>query len=529
MNNSATMSDETESTLELHEAEYEERFPLDNIQLINSSSPTPKISLSPITISVKDDSKSDITINDQDEKDEKDKFATESDFEIFAKQISSEVPLHRLVAVKRMLKSCHLWRSESIVSSIPHIAEVATDKEMVIRQATAEMLGPLSQYLYDTIQDKAHNIIINSILPMVTEMLKDSMEVRQCASISLIIISKLLNKKQIEQHIIIKIICTMSNEDNHDQKITSLKLLGNLAPIVQLEGCKNYLCNELIRLSNDYSFRVKKTAVQQYGSVCKQLTNIDAENNLLPIFLKLCKDSIWSVRKECAESILDISLSISNEQRIQLISVMETFLNDSSRWVRNAAYQILGKFISSLNSSQISPEFLKYFTSIPHLSSVTANADCTNHCAFNFPGVILTIGAKRWNELHETFSILCKKNIKCRKTLACSIHEIATILGQELSSEYLSATIEFFLQDDDEIREGIISNFSKILSVFDMNIRNDYTSMLWKLAQEPDSNWRFRLYLSQQLNDILKLYNIQLIKQEIVPLIFQLCQDRMAD
>ncbi len=43
--------------------------------------------------------------------------------------------------------------------------------------------------------------------------------------------------------------------------------------------------------------------MQQYGSICQQLTNTDAENLLLPIFLVLCGDSIWSVRKECADHL----------------------------------------------------------------------------------------------------------------------------------------------------------------------------------------------------------------------------------
>ena len=208
---------------------------------------------------------------------------------------------------------------------------------------------------------------------------------------------------------------------------------------------------------------------------------------------------------------------------------MEKFLNDSSRWVRNTAYEILGPFISSLESSQISVEFLKYFTSIPHLSSAEADADCTNHCAFNFPAVVLTVGKERWNELNDTYNILCRKTFKSRKTLACSIHEIASVLGQELTEKYLLNSIEFFLKDIDDIRQGIIKNLWKILKVFNQKLRIEYISILWELASESDVNWRFRLLLSQQLDEILYLYQKKIIKQQIIPLIFQLCQDRMAD
>ncbi len=54
---------------------------------------------------------------------------------------------------------------------------------------------------------------------------------------------------------------------------------------------------------------------------------------------------------------------------------MEKCLNDNSRWVRNTAYEILGPFISTLNSENITPDFLKYFTSIPHSLVLTEDGN----------------------------------------------------------------------------------------------------------------------------------------------------------
>eukprot|EP00484_Ammonia_sp_Unknown_P025917 CAMPEP_0197040808 /NCGR_PEP_ID=MMETSP1384-20130603/17458_1 /TAXON_ID=29189 /ORGANISM="Ammonia sp." /LENGTH=1050 /DNA_ID=CAMNT_0042471633 /DNA_START=91 /DNA_END=3243 /DNA_ORIENTATION=- len=511
-------------------------------------------------------------------------FSSESDFAIFIKQISSEIPLQRLVAVKRMIKSCHLWGEEAVLSVLPRVKQLSCDKEMVIRQAIAEVLGPFAKYLVETMsdnvyvhdnetnsnhdmsvngndesannvdkegsndnetkqenegdgkptnqaingQDRAYKVIVDELLPLIKEMLKDAMEVRQGAGSSLIIIAELLNKEQVYEHIL-KIVLHMAHDDSDDQKITALPLLGDLAPIVGSAVCKNYLSADLHALSQDNSFRVRKATVQYFGPICEQLGNTDAEECLLPIFLSLCSDSIWSVRKGCVESFVDVSSSISSASRIKLIPIMEKFLNDSSRWVRNTAYEVLGPFISSLSSEQISADFLKYFTSIPHLSSAEADADCTNHCAFNFPAVVLTVGKERWNELNDTYNILCRKTFKSRKTLACSIHEIANVLGEELTEKYLLNSIEFFLKDIDDIRQGIIKNLWKILKVFNNKLRVEYISILWELASESDVNWRFRLLLAQQLDEILYLYNKKIIKQQIIPLIFQLCQDRMAD
>jgi len=545
----------------------------------------------------------------EDVDDEQMAFCSESDFAIFIKQISSEIPLQRLVAVKRMIKSCHLWGEEAVLSVLPRVQQLSSDKEMVIRQAIAQVLGPTAKFLVETMSPfiyefaadhhpidfaavdrvhsatsssasspahkspnspspstspsdspnasasasahsttkaasatatasgrgqrvegkvRAHHVIITELLPLIKEMLKDAMEVRQGAGSSLIVIAELLNKEQVYEHIL-KIVLHMAHDDSDDHKITALPLLGDLAPIVGSAVCKNYLSADLHALSQDNSFRVRKATVQYFGPICEQLGAKDAEECLLPIFLALCSDSIWSVRKGCVESFVDVSSSISSSKRVSLIPIMEQFLNDSSRWVRNTAYEVLGPFIASLSSEQIESDLLKYFTSIPHLSSAEADADCTNHCAFSFPAVVLTVGRARWSELEETYNILCRKTFKSRKTLACSLHEVAAILGTELAEKHLVSALEFFLKDIDDIRFGVVKNLWRMLKVLSPRLREEYLSVLWELAAESDVNWRFRLLLAEQLDELLHLYPAEVVRDQLLPLMLQLCQDRMAD
>ena len=119
--------------------------------------------------------------------------------------------------------------------------------------------------------------------------------------------------------------------------------------------------------------------------------------------------------------------------------------------MRNTAYEKLGPFLATLRSDQISPEFLRYFTNIPKLSSAEADADVMNHCSYTFPGVALQLGRDRWEELNETYNILVRKTFKSRRTLAYSIHEIAIVLGVEKTEKYLMPAVEFFLKDIDDV------------------------------------------------------------------------------
>lgn len=54
----------------------------------------------------------------------------------------------------------------------------------------------------------------------------------------------------------------------------------------------------------------------------------------LPLFLKLCKDEVWGVRKACADVFPDISLACNlGTRHDRLTPSYLKLLHDESRWV----------------------------------------------------------------------------------------------------------------------------------------------------------------------------------------------------
>jgi len=359
-------------------------------------------------------------------------------------------------------------------------------------------------------------------------MLLDNVEVRQSASKSLVQIAKLLPEEVIHQDVL-RIVLHLAHDEMDEHKITALPLLGDLAPVVGPKICANYLASDLHALSQDNSFRVRKATVQVFGAVCSQMGELKTEDTMLELYQKLAQDNIWSVRKGCVESIVELSKAVRPETRLQLVLLMEKFLKDTSRWVRNTAYEFLGPFLSTLDSDQISAEFLQSFTNIPKLKSAEADTESCNHCAYNFPAVVLTVGKERWDELRESYMLLLKKTFKSRKTLACSLHEIAKILGTEIVERDLLQAFELFHKDIDDIREGVLKHFADFLSVMSEKKREEHLATLWEISSEMDANWRFRLLLAEQLIQIMDLYKPDTVSEQIIPLAFQLCDDKMND
>lgn len=68
----------------------------------------------------------------------------------------------------------------------------------------------------------------------------------------------------------------------------------------------------------------------------------------LPCYITLCGDDVYGVRKACADVITYVSCACSLGIRRELLApAFIKLLQDTTRWVKMAAYQSLGPFIST--------------------------------------------------------------------------------------------------------------------------------------------------------------------------------------
>jgi hypothetical protein len=86
------------------------------------------------------------------------------------------------------------------------------------------------------------------------------------------------------------------------------------------------------------------------------------------------------------------------------------------------------------------------------------------HCAFNFPAVLLTLGPSFWPELKPIHAVLVRDSrTRIRRTLACSMHEIAKILGPSLAESELISVLFHFFKDTEEVKEGSLKFLPEFL------------------------------------------------------------------
>ncbi|XP_062335731.1 serine/threonine-protein phosphatase 4 regulatory subunit 1 isoform X2 [Osmerus eperlanus] len=160
----------------------------------------------------------------------------------------------------------------------------------------------------------------------------------------------------------------------------------------------------------------------------------------------------------------------------------------------------------------------------------TVDMEIAKHCAYSLPGVALTLGPHNWHCLRDTYETLASDmQWKVRRTLAFSIHELAGILGAQLTAADLVPIFNSFLKDLDEVRIGVLKHLYDFLKLLHQETRRKYLYQLQEfLVTDNSRNWRFRSELAEQLVRLLELYSGQDVYDYMRPLAFSLCTDRVS-
>eukprot|EP00162_Nutomonas_longa_P012401 comp21072_c0_seq1/m.44380 comp21072_c0_seq1/g.44380 ORF comp21072_c0_seq1/g.44380 comp21072_c0_seq1/m.44380 type:complete len:611 (+) comp21072_c0_seq1:46-1878(+) len=445
--------------------------------------------------------------------------------------LTSAVPLQRAIILRDIVSICVSLGFHNVSADLlPHLSILANDSEVAVRQVLAQNIGALGEYLAGLNDEAAYESIIHSLLPVVVSMLKDSLshQVVELAQTSIVKIAAVVTPGDRENHIL-KVIKGMAESDDADQRMTAPKLMADLAGLLGEDITKEHLVPDLVKLAADPMFRVRKATAQNMGGVCAAVGAAFTASTLLPVYLNLSRDEIWGVRKACVESLVSVSQACDSEIRgSQLVSLFERFSEDVSRWVKNCAFQNMGQFIATLKSSQITPKFLQTYTAMADPNGKSEETDVYSYCAFSFPAVLLTVGPQRWSELSQAYLHLVKDvQWKVRRTLSHSLHEVAKILGTEITENILVPISDLFLKDLDEVKVGVLKNFANFLRCLTPASRERYLSLLNDPQVEID-NWRFRKILAAQIGAIADLFNPTQVKAVVIPFAMSLARDKVA-
>ena len=332
---------------------------------------------------------------------------------------------------------------------------------------------------------------------------------------------------------ILTIVIMMAHDDDNEKiRVLSTKLFNDLALIIGQELLELYVVPQVASFADDQGCNVRKAVTGNFLNICKGVSKNCFINRLLPVYQKLSKDSLWTIRK-VAVSILPELTKLCDSETIKkvLLEIFKDFSQDTKSFVRNSAVEIFGQFIALLDKNDIKKyeELLDFYVNtINEFSNSNKKDDISilQKCAFNFPAVLMTYGVESWEKLKLCFSKMAEqKDENIRLPLASSLGEIAKILGSDLTESDLLEFVDKFYKNSGEIKMKILGVLPDIIRNISSNKKNQYLENIKIMIGNRDDKWRKRLTYSKIIGKFNNTYSDSIIYKRVFPIAINFCFD----
>ncbi|XP_052816224.1 serine/threonine-protein phosphatase 4 regulatory subunit 1-like isoform X2 [Mya arenaria] len=243
---------------------------------------------------------------------------------------------------------------EQTTAVLTAMVKLSEDSDPIVRSELMEQIPHIAVYCHDN-EDIFQNAISVYILPMVVRYLDDANnQVRKTSQAALLVLleQELITRDHIEEQVV-SVILELAGVDSLDEYRTeAVALMSKMAPLLGKDMTERVFLDRFCEMCCDPLFHVRKVCAANFGDFCSVVSQHSTEKKLLPKFFYLCEDGVWGVRKACAECFMTVSCTCSSDVRkAELAHLFVSLLCDQSRWVRMAAFQQLGPFISTFADS----------------------------------------------------------------------------------------------------------------------------------------------------------------------------------
>lgn len=448
----------------------------------------------------------------------------------------STIGLQRLVHVKMMADvASSIGFEETVRTIVPLIEPLSKDSESVVKQHLVEQLRYLAKFCQDNGDEEGYRVVLDQILPVTANLLEDEKaEVRQSASMTLVEVAQLVRYEDIGQHVLTIILRLAHEDDKEEMRMTASQLLNLLAECLGQDLCKQFVIPEVVSLSEDPVFRVRKSTALNFHNICKVGGEFELLERLMPAFVRLSKDDMYRVRRACAESLSEIAKNVSEDIRLGvLVEIFLRLTHDPSKLVKQSILQQSGVFIATLPARAVTDTILNQYCSMvaAPTGDISVDNELRHICAYSFPAVLQAIGPERWHEVRDVYHNLAQsRSSNIKQTLAYSLHEIARILDDgNVVEEELVPVFEDMIQDVEVVQMGVIKYLAKFLAKLPEPCRLSYLPLLHDILHSTNPfNWRLRQHLARQLPDLVMLPPKKDIYRTLFPTVMILLQDPVA-
>uniref|UniRef100_A0A131YZN0 Serine/threonine-protein phosphatase 4 regulatory subunit 1 n=1 Tax=Rhipicephalus appendiculatus TaxID=34631 RepID=A0A131YZN0_RHIAP len=263
----------------------------------------------------------------------------------------SDIVFNRQLVARNIvdtLRVC-LDSQDAVSAVLSALSSISMDCEPSVRTELVEQLPNIASFCASE-GGLLENVVKEHVVSILVQYLTDvANQVRKRTQVSLLFILEqgLIDRKQLEEQICSLVVHLTESENMDDYRMEAVTLMTKMAPYIGKETTAALFLPRFVSLCQDSSFHIRKVCAANFGDFCSIVGQECTEDNL-NVFQMLCEDCVWGVRKACAEVFMPVSCVCSlTTRRNSLAPLFLSLLDDQSRWVRIAAYQALGPFIST--------------------------------------------------------------------------------------------------------------------------------------------------------------------------------------
>jgi len=371
----------------------------------------------------------------------------------------------------------------------------------------------------------------------------------------------------------------VSKEFYLEHKKLCIKFIAKLAEDFGQDWCENYLLPQLWFFGNDEEEDIKRQVLVALPFLCAEIRYEIIGTKIYKLIKKLASDKSPEIRKNtvpCLAKIIKIYKEKSkkkkekedeNEIKIDpgsiknFLGIVEKFILDNQKIVREKIIECIGQLVSSLDKEELSQKLFTFYVTtvdefyynkeIVPIKPQRKNSkkkeekeeegkkeNINYYFAFNFPAMLFCYGIEYWPKLSQTFKNLCKeKDMKVRRSIISSFHEISKIVGEEITEKELLPLYDNFLNSKllNE-KKYAIKNLPKLLTNVNKEIKEKYfkyfdaVSIFQKNLDNKAGNlfftsWRNKVDVIEGILCYYHLYDKEIIYKSILPQCVNFCFD----
>ena len=388
-----------------------------------------------------------------------------------------------------------------------------------------------------------------------------------------------------DEHVILCVKLISELTEVYGKEFTENYLLPQLIYFIddKSENVKKEVLLSLPNICEVVSFEVINTKIFE---LIKKLLHMMNPSWLIR---KLIGDVISKIIKTFKYKSKNEEIKIKNNKidksAKKFISLIEILTKDKEKYVRNNILEKLGLIIEPLDKDELSMELLNFYTKsaaeyyknkkknlpsgmdmgitmkkksqeleesnlilnclkdkndieIDEIKKKLSDENMGYYLTYNFPAILYCYGKDYWPKLKSIYFDFCfESDIKIRRSIIASFHEICKIVGQTLTENELLPVYDIFLGSNNKAERNLaVRNLPKILIQVDKEKKKKYFKYLEAASIFIDNigskvrnfnfiNWKNKLDVIEGILCYYNLYDDDIIYKSIFPQCITFCLD----